>query len=186
MARLIYSPITSLDGYVADKNGNFDWAAPDAEVHTFVNDLEREIGTHLLGRRMYEILAYWETAQTIPDLPAVEREYAKIWQATDKIVYSKSLERVSSARTRIERAFDPDAIRQLKTAADRDISVGGPDLAAQALNARLVDECHFFLNPVVVGGGNQALPDNLHLDLELLDERRLGNGVVYLHYRVRG
>jgi dihydrofolate reductase len=186
MARLIYSTITSLDGYVADQNGNFDWAAPDAEVHTFVNNLEREIGTYLLGRRMYEVLAYWETARTIRDLPAVEREYAQIWQATDKIVYSKSLERVSSARTRIERDFDPEVIRQLKAAADRDISVGGPDLAAQALTARLVEECHFFLNPVVVGGGKQALPDNLRLDLGLVNERRFGNGVVYLHYRVRG
>jgi dihydrofolate reductase len=186
MARLIYSTITSLDGYVADENGNFEWAAPDAEVHTFVNDLEREIGTHLLGRRMYEVLAYWETAHTIPDLPAVEREYAEIWQATDKIVYSKSLESVSSARTRIERDFDLEVIRQLKASADRDISVGGPDLAAQALNAQLVDECHFLLNPVVVGGSNQALPDNLRLDLELLNERRFANGVVYLHYRVRG
>lgn len=186
MARLIYSTITSLDGYVADENGNFDWTAPDAEVHTFVNDLERGIGTHLLGRRMYEVLAYWETAHTIPDLSAVEQEYAQIWQATDKIVYSKSLEMVSSARTRIERDFDPEAIRQLKAAADRDISVGGPALAAHALSARLVDECQFFLNPVVVGGGNQALPDNLRLDLELLNERRFGNGVVYLHYRVRG
>ena len=186
MARLIYATITSLDCYVADENGNFDWAAPDAEVHTFINDLEREIGTHLLGRRMYEVLAYWENAHTVPDLPDVEREYAQIWQGTDKIVYSKSLETVSSARTRIERDFDPEMIRQLKTAADRDISVGGPDLAAQALSAGIVDECHFFVNPVVVGGGNQALPNNLRLDLELLDERRFGNGVVYLHYRVLG
>jgi dihydrofolate reductase len=185
VAKLLYAVITSLDGYVADQDGNFDWAAPDDEVHTFVNDLERGIGTHLLGRRMYEVLVYWETAHAIPDQSAVEREYAGIWQATDKIVYSKSLERVSSARTRIERDFDPEAIRQLKAAADQDISVGGPDLAAQALKAELVDECHFFLNPVVIGGGNQSLPDNLRLDLELLDETRFGNGVVHLHYRVR-
>ena len=183
MAKLIYSAITSLDGYVADEEGNFDWAAPDEEVHRFVNDLERSVGTNLYGRRMYEVMVYWETALTLPDQPPVVQDFAQIWQAADKIVYSKTLETVSSARTRVERDFDPEAVRQMKAAAGRDISVGGPDLAAQAIKAGLVDEYHLFLTPVVVGGGNNALPDNVRLELELLGERRFGNGVVYLHYR---
>jgi dihydrofolate reductase len=182
MAKLIYSAITSLDGYVADEDGKFDWAAPDEEVHRFVNDLERPIGTYLYGRRMYEVMGYWETAHVADQSPFI-RDYAEIWQAADKIVYSKTLETVSSARTRIERDFDPDAVRQLKASAGRDISVGGPDLAAQAFKAGLVDEFHLFLSPVVVGGGNQSLPDKVRLKLELLDERRFGNGVVHLHYR---
>jgi dihydrofolate reductase len=183
MAKLIYSAITSLDGYVADENGNFDWAAPDEEVHAFVNDLERPVGTYLYGRRMYEVMRYWETAPTSGDGPAVMRDYAELWQAAEKIVFSKTLEEVSSARTRIERAFDPDAIRQLKASAERDLTVGGPDLAGQAIKAGLVDEIHLFLTPVVVGGGNQALPDGVHVQLELLDERCFGNGVVHVHYR---
>jgi dihydrofolate reductase len=183
MAKLIYSAITSLDGYVADKDGNFDWSAPDEEVHAFVNDLERPIGTYLYGRRLYEVMVYWETAHTLVDQPAVERDFAEIWQAADKIVYSKTLETVSSARTRIERDFDPEAVRQMKASADSDISVGGPDLAAQAIKAGLVDELHLFLSPIAVGGGKRSLPDNVQLKLELLDERRFGNGVVHLHYR---
>jgi dihydrofolate reductase len=183
MAKLIYSAITSLDGYVADENGNFDWAAPDEEVHAFVNDLERPVGTYLYGRRMYEVMRYWETAPTSGDGPAVMRDYAELWQAAEKIVFSKTLEEVSSARTRIERAFDPDAIRQLKASAERDLTVGGPDLAGQAIKAGLVDEIHLFLTPVVVGGGNQALPDGVRVPLELLDERCFGNGVVHVHYR---
>jgi dihydrofolate reductase len=183
MAKLIYSAITSLDGYVADEEGNFDWSAPDEEVHAFVNDLERPIGTYLYGRRLYEVMVYWETAQTLADQPAVERDFAEIWQAADKIVYSKTLETVSSARTRIERDFDPEAVRQMKASADSDISVGGPDLAAQAIKAGLVDELHLFLSPIAVGGGKRSLPDNVQLKLELLDERRFGNGVVHLHYR---
>ena len=185
MAKLIYSALTSLDGYVADEDGNFDWAKPSEEVHVFVNDLERPVGTHLYGRRMYEVMAYWETVETFADLPPFARDYAKIWQAADKIVYSRTLAEVSSARTRIERDFDIDAVRQLKATADRDISVGGPDLAAQAIEAGLVDELHLFLAPVVVGGGNQSLPDKVRLELELLDERRFANGVVHLHYRTR-
>ena len=184
MAKLIYSAIASLDGYVADQNGNFDWAAPDEEVHRFVNDLERPVGTYLYGRRMYEVMVFWETAD-VADQPAFERDYAEIWQAADKFVYSKTLESVSSAKTRIERDFDPDAVRQLKETAGRDLTVGGPGLAAQALEARLVDECHFFVAPVVVGGGVRSLPDGARLDLELLDERRFGSGVVYLRYRTR-
>jgi dihydrofolate reductase len=185
MAKLIYSAITSLDGYLADENGNFDWAAPDEEVHRFVNDLERPIGTYLYGRRIYETMVYWETAHTLPDQPPFIQDFAGIWQAADKIVYSKTLETLSSARTRIERDFDPEAVRQLKATAGRDISVGGADLAAQAINAGLVDEYHLFLTPIIVGGGKQSLPDNVRLELELLDERRFGNGVVHLHYRTK-
>ena len=185
MAKLIYSGITSLDGYVADDDGNFDWSVPDEELHTFVNDLERPIGTYLYGRRMYEVMVYWATAHTLADQPAFVRDFTDIWQAADKIVYSTTLETVSSARTRIERDFDPDAVRQMKAAAGRDITVGGPDLAAQAIKAGLVDECHLFITPIVVGGGKHFLPNNVRLRLELLDQRRFGNGVVHLHYRTR-
>ncbi len=185
MAKLIYSAITSLDGYVADEDGNFDWAAPDEEVHTFINDLERRVGTYLYGRRMYEMMVYWESAHTAADQPPFVQDFAQIWQAADKIVYSATLETVSSAETRIERDFDPEAVRQLKASAGRDITVGGPGLAAQAIKAGLVDEYHLFLTPVMVGGGKQSLPDNLRLKLELLDERRFGNGMVYLRYRSR-
>jgi dihydrofolate reductase len=185
VAKLIYSALTSLDGYVADEDGNFDWARPSEEVHVFVNDLERPVGTHLYGRRMYEVMAYWETADTVPDQPPFVRDYARIWQGVDKIVHSRTLTEVSSAKTRIEREFDIDAVRQLKATADRDIGVGGPDLAAQAIRAGLVDELHFLLAPVVVGGGKHSLPDDVRLDLELLDERRFANGVVHVHYRIR-
>jgi dihydrofolate reductase len=185
MAKLIYSAITSLDGYVADEDGNFDWAAPDEEVHTFVNDLERPVGTYLYGRRMYEVMVYWERAHTLADQPLFMQEFAQIWQAANKIVYSKTLNTVFSARTRIVRDFDPEAVRQMKASAGRDISVGGPDLAAQAIKAGLVDECHLFLAPIVVGGGKQSLPNNVRLKLELLDERRFEGGVVHLHYRTR-
>jgi dihydrofolate reductase len=185
MANLIYSAITSLDGYVADEDGNFDWAAPDEEVHGFVNELERQVGTYLYGRRIYETMVYWETAHTLPDQPPVVEDFAQIWQAADKIVYSRTLETVSSARTRIERDFDPEAVGQLKASAGRDLSVGGPDLAAQAIKAGLVDEYHLFLTPVVVGGGKPSLPDQVRVKLELLDERRFGSGVVHLHYRTK-
>ncbi|MDQ3381345.1 MAG: dihydrofolate reductase family protein [Actinomycetota bacterium] len=185
MAKLIYSAITSLDGYVADEDGNFDWAVPDEEVHRFVNDLERPVGTYLYGRRMYEVMVGWETAHTLAHQPRLMRDFAEIWQAADKIVYSKTLEAVSSARTRIERDFDPEAVRQMKATAGRDITVGGSDLAAQAIKAGLVDEFHLFVAPIVVGGGRQSLPNNVRLKLELLDERRFGNGVVHLHYRTR-
>jgi dihydrofolate reductase len=181
MARLIYSAITSLDGYVADEDGKFDWAAPDEEVHAFVNDLERPIGTYLYGRRMYETMVPWETMPLDGQPPAIQ-DYTQIWQAADKVVYSTTLETASSDRTRIEREFDPEAVRRMKAEAERDLSVGGPQLAAEAIRAGLVDEYHLFLNPVVVGGGNQALPDDVRVQLELLDERRFGNGVVYLRY----
>ena len=185
MAKLIYSAITSLDGYIADQDGNFDWAVPDEEVHTFINELERPIGTYLYGRRMYEVMVYWETAHTLADQPPFIQDFAEIWQAADKIVYSKTLETVSTAKTRIERDFDPDAVRQIKASAGRDITVGGPELAAHAFKAGLVDECHLFITPIVVGGGKRCLPDNVRLELELLDERRFGNGMVFLHYRTR-
>jgi dihydrofolate reductase len=181
MAKLIYSGIMSLDGYVADEDGNFDWSAPDPEVHAFVNQLERPIGTYLFGRRMYGVMAYWETGPDAGD-PAHLREYGEIWRSADKIVYSRTLQEVSSARTRIERDFDPDAIRELKATAARDLSVGGAELASHAIKAGLVDEYHLFLTPVVVGGGIPFLPDHVRMSLELLDERRFANGVVHLHY----
>ncbi|MGI8776485.1 MAG: dihydrofolate reductase family protein [Acidimicrobiales bacterium] len=183
MAKLIYSMIASLDGYVADEDANFDWAAPDEEVHAFVNDIERTVGTYLYGRRMYEVMAYWETAHAAPDQPPVIQDYAEIWQAADKIVYSKTLEAVSSARTQLERDFDPEAVRQLKASAGRDLSVGGPNLAARAIRAGLVDEYHLLVVPVVVGGGSRSLPDDVRLVLELVGERRFASGVVHLHYR---
>src|SRR6202011_4986802 len=182
MAKLIYSAITSLDGYVADEEGNFDWAAPDEEVHTFVNDLERPMGTYLYGRRMYEVMVYWETAHTLADQPPEVLDFAELWQAADKIVFSKTLETVSSARTRIERGFDPAVVRRMKQEAARDITVGGPDPAGQAIQGGLVDECHLFVTPIVVGGGRRFLPDDVHMNLELLDEHRFRNGVVHLHY----
>ena len=186
MAKLIFAAITSLDGYVADADGNFDWSMPSEEVHRFVNNLEAGIGTYLYGRRMYEVMRYWETASTGNGEQSAEQEYAKLWQGTDKIIYSRSLDEVSTARTRLERAFDPEAIRQMKADVTRDIAISGPTLAAEALRHGLVDECHLFLSPIVVGGGTPALPDNVWLQLALLDQRRFDNGVVYLHYRVKG
>ncbi len=185
MAKLIYSALTSLDGYIADEDGNFDWAAPDEEVHAFVNDRERPIGTYLYGRRMYEVMAAWETIHLLPDQSPATLDFAAIWQAADKIVYSTTLQQPSSARTRIARDFDPAAIRRLKAAAAQDITVGGPTLAAQALKAGLIDECQLFISPVVVGGGTPALPAALRLPLELLEEHRFGNGVIFLRYRTR-
>jgi dihydrofolate reductase len=183
MAKLIYSAITSLDGYVADKDGNFDWAAPSEEVHAFVNQLERSVGTYLYGRRMYETMVYWQTAHTRPESSPVELDYAEIWQAADKIIYSRTMTDVSSARTRIEREFDPDSVRRLKESAGRDLSIGGAELAGQAIKDGVVEEYHLFVNPVVVGGGTSTLPDNVRLNLELLDEHRFSSGVVHLHYR---
>jgi dihydrofolate reductase len=183
MAKLIYSAITSLDGYVADEDGNFDWAEPDEEVHTFVNDLERPVGTYLYGRRMYEVMVSWERVHA--DQPPFMRVFAEIWRAADKIVYSKTLEAASSAKTQIERDFDPARVQQLKAAAERDLTVGGPDLAAQAFKAGLVDECQLFVAPIVVGGGKQSLPNHVRIELELVDERRFGNGMVHLRYRTR-
>jgi dihydrofolate reductase len=184
MAKLIYAAIASLDGYVEDDEGRFNWSAPDEEVHAFVNDLERPIGTYLYGRRMYETMVFWETKPHRTDEPSVFWDYAEIWRATEKIVYSRTLQTPSSARTRIEREFDLAAVRQLKQSSEADITVGGAELAGQAIGAGLVDELHLFLCPVVVGGGKRALPDNIHTQLELLDQRGFGNGVVHLHYAV--
>jgi dihydrofolate reductase len=185
MAKLIYSAIASLDGYVADEDGNFDWAVPDEEVHAFINDLDRPVGTYLYGRRMYETMVGWETDHTLADQSLLMRDFVEIWQAANKIVYSKTLEAVSTARTRIERDFDPEAVRQMKALAGRDLIVGGPELAAQAFKAGLVDELHLFIAPMVVGGGKRSLPNDVRLKLELLDERRFDNGMVYLYYRTR-
>jgi dihydrofolate reductase len=181
MARLIYSAITSLDGYVADRDGRFDWAEPDEEVHSFVNDLERRAGTHLYGRRMYDVMAAWQSMADDPR-PVIQ-DFARIWQAADKVVYSRTLDRVSSERTTIEREFDAGAVRELKRRADRDITVGGAELAGQALEAGLVDDVHLFISPVIVGGGTRFLPDGLQVELELIDQRRFANGVVHLRYR---
>ncbi len=183
MGRLIYSAITSLDGYIEDDAGNFDWAAPDEEVHAFLNDLERPIATYLYGRRMYETMQFWETVNT-DDEPAVIRDYAQLWRAADKIVYSGTLAQPSSARTRIEREFDPSAVRRLKESTG-DMTVGGPALAGVAIAAGLVDEVQLFVNPIVVGGGKRALPDDVRVQLELLDELRFRRGVVYLRYGVQ-
>jgi len=186
MARLIYSAIASLDGYVEDREGQFDWAAPDDEVFAVVNDLERPIGTYLYGRRMYETMVFWETVTTGSDQPAVAVDFTKIWRAAEKVVYSRTLRTVSSERTRIVRDFEPAAVRNLKESANRDIAVGGAELAGEAIAAGLVDECHLFLCPVIVGGGKRALPDGVRTRLDLVAERGFGSGVVHLHYRVRG
>jgi dihydrofolate reductase len=182
MAKLIYSMLTSLDGYVADADGNFDWATPDEEVHSFVNDLERGVGTYLYGRRMYEVMVAWETMPTDDQPPSI-RDYAGIWRAAEKVVYSTTLDAVTSERTRIERDFDPEAVRRMKSSAGHDLSIGGPGLAAPAIAAGLVDEYHFLIAPIVVGGGTAAFPSGAGVALELMDERRFANGTVSLRYR---
>jgi dihydrofolate reductase len=185
MAKLIYSPITSFDGYTTDEGGDFGWAAPDEEVHAFFNDLHRPIGTYLLGRRMYEVLAVWEEPELVREQPAAMQDYARIWNRMEKVVFSKTLGAPATSKTRIERYFEPDAIRRMKAEASADLSIGGPELAAFALKANLVDECHFLLSPVIVGNGKAALPHGLKLGLELLSERRFESGFVYLRYRVK-
>jgi dihydrofolate reductase len=184
VARLIYTAICSLDGYVADDDGNFDWAFPGAEVHAFINDLEREAGTQLYGRKMYEVMAAWETMDTEPGVTPVALDYARIWQAAEKVVYSTTLPQVTTARTTLERSFEADAVRELKRSRDDDIGIGGPDLAVRAFETGLVDECRLFLVPVIIGSGNPALPDGLRFPLELLEDRRFDNGFVYLRYRI--
>jgi dihydrofolate reductase len=183
MANLIYSVIASLDGYIADEQGNFDWGVPDEEVHTFINDLQRGIGTYLYGRGLYEVMYAWETMDSLADQPEYIFEFAQIWQLADKIVYSKTLEKASSSRTRIEREFDPQAIQALKSSEDQDILVGGPNLAAHAFKAGLVDECHLILAPILIGGGKKALPSDFRLELTLMGDRRFNNGMIYLGYR---
>jgi dihydrofolate reductase len=185
VANLIYSTITSLDGFVEDRSGRFDWAHPDEELHAFVNDLERRVGTYLYGRRMYETMAFWESPSSLADQPRYIQEFADVWQAADKVVYSRTLATVTTSRTRIEREFDAEAVRRLKATEPRDLTVGGPELAAHAIEAGLVDEYHLFLVPLVVGGGKRFLPDGVLVSLELLDEHRFRGGVVYLRYRAR-
>lgn len=183
MARLIYIANTSLDGYTEDKEGNFDWTTPEEEGFNFITNLVRATGTHLYGRRMYQTMMVWETDPNLAAESPLRRDFAEIWQAADKIVYSRTLEAVATRRTQMERNFVPDAIRQLKQAVDQDILIGGPELAAQAFHAGLIDACHLFITPFILGGGKPALPENLRLKLELLDERRFGNGAVYLGYQ---
>ena len=183
--KLIYSMLASLDGYIADEDGKFDWGAPDEEYYSFINDLERPVGTYLYGRRLYEMMAVWETDPTAAAQSPGTREFAEIWQAADKVVYSRTLAAASTTRTRIERGFDPQAVRQLKAAAERDLTVGGPTLGAHAITAGLVDEYQLFVWPAVVGGGKHLFPDRVRLQLELLDERRFGSGAVYLRYRIK-
>lgn len=185
MAHLIYSAISSLDGYIEDRDGNFDWAMPDEQVHRFINDLERKVHTYLCGRRMYETMMVWETDPNLTADSPLTQDYAQIWQAADKIVYSKTLVSASTRKTQIERDFEPKAIRQLKETAKDDISIGGPNLAAHAFQAGLIDECHLFLAPIIVGGGKPSLPINVRLELELEEERQFGNGMIFLRYRVR-
>lgn len=183
MAKLIYSMLTSLDGYAAAADGNLGYGAEDPAVHTFLNDLFRPVGTYLYGRRMYETMVYWETAHTEPDQPSHILQYARDWQAAEKVVYSTTLAAVSSARTRIERSFDADTVRAMKAAADRDLTVDGPNLAAQAIAAGLVDEYHLFITTTAVGGGTRFFPDGVRLDLELVDQRAFPSGVIYARYR---
>lgn len=186
MGKLIYSMITSVDGYVSDRDGNFGWRAPEEESHDFINAQFRSVGTYLYGRRMYETMVYWETAHLAPDQPPFILDYARVWQAANKVVYSTTLDEVTSERTRIERTFDPEAIRKLKAAVDHDLSVDGPHLAAHAIRAGLVDEYQLIVGPAIVGGGNPFFPDDVRADLELLDQRAFANGVVYLRYGVNG
>jgi dihydrofolate reductase len=185
MSKLIYAALTSLDGFIEDKEGRFDWAVPDAEVHAFANDLEATIGTHLYGRRMYEVMATWQTVGNGQGTPTVESDYADVWRGLDKVVYSRTLDAVWTPRTRLERSFDPDAIGRMKDETDRDISVSGPGLAEHAFHAGLIDEIHLFLFPVVVGGGKPGIPRSVRMDLQLLDERRFRNGVGYTRHRPR-
>lgn len=185
MANLIYIANTSLDGYTEDMEGKFDWTTPSEEYFSFITNLIRAIGTHLHGRRMYQSMMVWETDPYLAAESPLRRDFAELWQADDKIVYSKTLKTVSTRRTHIERNFDPEAVRQLKTAVGQDILIGGPELAAHAFRSGLIDECHLFISPIIVGGGKLALPDNVRLELELLEERRFENGVVYLRYRTR-
>jgi len=185
VSKLIYSSMMSLDGFTADESGNFDWAAPDEEVHAFVNDRERPIGTYLYGRRMYEVMSVWDSPDMTVDEPPVIVDYAQIWRAADKVVYSTTLEAVMTARTRVERVFDPEDVAKLKKEADADLGVGGPELAGQMLRAGLVDECSFYLAPVLVGGGTRALPRGYHAELELLEQHTFANGVVYVRYRTK-
>lgn len=184
MAKLIYAFLASLDGYIADEAGEFAWAAPDEEVLAFINALERDVGTYLYGRTMYEMMTCWEDDSTAAGQSAQDAEFALIWQAAEKVVFSSSLEAVSTRRTRLERSFDPARVRDLKATATRDLAVSGAEVAASAWQAGLIDECHVFVAPMLVGGGKRMFPEGVRHSLELLDERRFGNGMVFLRYAV--
>jgi dihydrofolate reductase len=184
MARLIYVSNMSLDGFMSDTAGNFDWSEPSDQLHAFFNDLIRPIGTHLYGRSMYEVMSYWETALTVPGHSVVEYDFARIWQNADKIVYTTTLTEVPTNNTRIERTFDADTVKQLKATAEKDISIGGAQLGAEAFRSGLIDECHLIIHPVIIGGGKPALPENVRVKLELLNDQRFDGGVVHLHYRI--
>ena len=184
MSKLIYVANVSLDDYIEDAHGSFEWTAPNDEVFTFITDLVRPAGTYLYGRRLYETMAVWETDPTLAAQSELMADFADVWQAADKVLYSTTLDAVSTAKTRLEHNFDPASVRDMKASATSDLTVGGPHLTAHALKAGLVDECHLFIRPVLVGGGKPALPSDTRADLELLDDRRLGNDVVYLRYRI--
>jgi dihydrofolate reductase len=185
VGELVYMSIQSLDGYVADERGEFGWAFPGEEVHAFVNELTRPIGTHLFGRRMYEVMSVWERPEEFPELTQATRDFAAIWRTADKVVYSRTLDAVSTERTRVEREFDAEAVRAMKESSEHDLTVGGPTLAAEAFRAGLVDELQLFVAPAIVGGGTPSLPAGVRLDLELVEERRFDGGMAYLRYRTR-
>src|SRR2546430_11401997 len=185
VAKLMYVSNVSLDGYIEDEHGSFDWTAPDDELFAFITDLVRPVGTYLYGRRLYETMAVWEPDPTLAAQSELMADFANVWQAADKIVYSTTLDAVSTASTRLERRFDPDSVRDMKTSAAGDLTVGGATLAAYAFNAGLVDECQLFIHPVVVGEGKPAFPRDARIQLELLEERRFANGVVNLRYRIQ-
>jgi dihydrofolate reductase len=184
VAKLIYVTNVSLDGFIEDEHGRFDWTEPDDEQFAFITDLIRPVGTYLYGRRLYETMAVWETEPALAAQSELRADFARVWQAADKIVYSTTLDAVSTAKTRLEPHFDPNVIREMKGTASRDLMVGGANLAAHAFNAKLIEECHLFIGPAVVGRGKPSLPSELHAKLELLDERRFDNGVVYVRYRI--
>ncbi len=185
MSKLIYFTPTSLDGFIAGETDSMDWSVPDEEISAFINDVHRPIGTYLYGRKEYETMAVWETPDAIPGLTPAMMDFSRIWQAAVKIVYSKSLETVSTPNTRLEREFEPQAVRDLKAQLPHDISVAGPNLAAQAIRAGLVDEYHLLVVPMMLGGGKPVLPGSVRVKLDLLDERRVGYGWVYLRYHIR-
>ena len=185
MSKLIYAVNTSVDGFMEDQDGNFGWTEPNDEVFKFITDLMRPIGTHLLGRRMYETMMVWETDPKFAAESSLKRDFAEVWQAANKIVFSTTLENLPTRKTQLMRSFEPETIRQLKANSEHDILIEGPEIASHAFRAGLIDECHLFILPVVVGGGKSAIPNNLRLNLELLEEQHFGNGTVYLRYRIK-
>jgi dihydrofolate reductase len=185
VAKLIYSAIMSVDGYIEDDTGKFEWAVPGENAHAFINDLMRPIGIYLHGRRMYEVMAAWETDAGLATQSSIQADFARIWQAADKVVFSRTLDSPLTTRTSIERTFDPEKVRQMKAAAESDLSIGGSELAAETFKYDLIDECHLFLAPISVGRGKRSLPSNPHLVLELADQRQFPDGMMHLHYCIR-